>query len=140
MSLFEQFLKERIYIKNSSPHTIAFYRQSYQTYQRVLSEDTTGFFTAVKSQMDARYEILRGVQNELKLGKKAGEIFRGLERIRDREGVKLGEHPTAGALRSCFRNIFARDVLGKKELLGADKAIEDVQLQLSKPWVNLRKL
>ncbi len=90
--------------------------------------------------MDARYEILRGVQNELKLGKKAGEIFRGLERIRDREGVKLGEHPTADVLRSCFRNIFARDVLGKKELLGADKAIEDVQLQLSKPWVNLRKL
>jgi hypothetical protein len=36
MSLFEQFLKERIYIKNSSPHTIAFYRQSYKTYPRVL--------------------------------------------------------------------------------------------------------
>jgi len=38
MTMFEQFLKERTYIKNSSQHTIAFYRQRYQTYQRVLSE------------------------------------------------------------------------------------------------------
>ena len=105
-----------------------------------IGPDTTGFFTAVKSQMDARYEILRGVQNELKAGKKAGEIFRGLERIRDQEDVKLGDRPTADEFRSYFRNMFARDVLGKKELWGADKAIEDVQLQLSKPWVNLRKL
>ena len=90
--------------------------------------------------MDARYEILRGVQNELKSGKKASEIFRRLERVRDQEGVKLGEHPTADEFKSYFRNMFARDILGKNELWGADKAIEDVQLQLSKPWVNLRKL
>lgn len=105
-----------------------------------VGPDTTSFFTAVKSQMDAQYEILRGVQNELRSGKNVGEVFTGLERIRDREGVKLGEHPTPDEFRSYFRSIFARDVLGQKELWGADKAIEDVQLQLSKPWVKLRKL
>lgn len=105
-----------------------------------VGPDSTGFFTTVKSQMDARYEILRGVQSELKLGKKSDEIFKGLEKIRDHEGVKLGEHPTADESRSYFRNMFARDVLGKKEALGTEKTIEDIHLQLSKPWVQLRKL
>jgi integrase/recombinase XerD len=36
--LFDQFCKERTYIKNSSPHTIAFYQRSFKTYQKVLSE------------------------------------------------------------------------------------------------------
>lgn len=104
-----------------------------------IGPDTSGFFTEVKSQMDARYEILREVQNELKSGKQTDEIFNGLEKIRDRKTAKLGESPTSD-VRSYFRNMFARDVLGKKEHWGADKAIEDVQQQLSKPWVNLRKL
>ncbi len=105
-----------------------------------IGPDTIGFFTSVKSQLDARYEILRGVQDDLKSGKKADEIFKKLERIRDLEKVELGELPTAGELRSHFRSLFAGDVLGGKEYFGADKAIEDVQLQLSKPWVNLGKL
>jgi hypothetical protein len=105
-----------------------------------IGPDTMGFFTEIKSQMDARYEILRGVRNALKSGKKPGEIFRELERVRDQEGLKPGEQPRADTFRHYFRNLFARDLLGKKELWGADKAIEDVQLQLSKPWVNLRKL
>lgn len=107
---------------------------------RFIGPDTSGFFTEVKSQMEARYEILRGVQNELESGKRTDEIFKGLERIRDQEGAKLGELPTADEFRSYFRNLFAKDLLGQKEVWGADKAIENVQMQLSKPWVNLRKL
>lgn len=105
-----------------------------------IGPDTTDFFTEVKSQMDARHEILRGVQNDLKAGKKAGEIFRGLEKIRDQEGVTLGDHPSPDELRTYFRNMFAQDVLGKKALFGADKALAEVQALLSRPWVTLRKL
>ena len=108
-----------------------------------IGPDSTGFFTEVKSQMDARYEILQGVQNDLKSGKKADEIFKELEGIRDLEGIgsgELGERPTAEKFRSFFRGLFARDVLGMKEVFGVDKALEDVQLKLSKPWVTLRKL
>jgi len=105
-----------------------------------IGPDTTSFFTEVKSQMDARYEILRGVQDDLKAGKEPGEIFRGLEKIRDDESVQLGEQPTSDEFRIYFRNLFARDVLGKKELWGGDKAIKEAQVLLSKPWVNLRKL
>lgn len=105
-----------------------------------IGPDTTGFFTEVKSQMDARYEILRGVQNDLEAGKKPGEIFASLEKIRDRESVNLGERPTPDEFRTYFRNLFARDVLGRKQLWGADKALEDVRLTLSRPWVRLRKL
>lgn len=103
-----------------------------------IGPDTNGFFTEVKSEMDARYEILRGVQNDLKSGKKADEIFKELERVRDLGAVKPGELPTADG--SFFRSVFAKDVLGRKEFFGVDKTIEDIQLQLSKPWVTLRKL
>ena len=105
-----------------------------------IGPDTTNFFTEVKSQMDARHEILSGIQNDLKAGKNAGEIFRGLEKIRDQETVRLGDHPTPDEFRTYFRNIFAQDVLGDKELWGPDKALQTVQQQLSKQWVSLRKL
>ena len=103
-----------------------------------IGPDTTDFFARVKTQMDARYEILETVRNKLTLGKTPDEVFRGLEQIRDREG-----HDDVGEtmdLHEYFRKLFARDILGKKELWGPDKAIREVQRQLSKPWVNLRKL
>jgi hypothetical protein len=104
-----------------------------------IGPDTTQFFARIKTQMDARYEILQGVHNELKAGKTTAEVFRGLEQIPDREGHEnVGQ--TIEELRAYFRNLFARDVLGKQAVWGADKAIEEVQQLLSKPWVNLRKL
>jgi hypothetical protein len=54
--------------------------------------------------------------------------------------VTLGDNPTSNEFHKYFRSIFAQDVLGDKELRGKDKAIEEVQLLLSRPWVNLRKL
>jgi hypothetical protein len=103
-----------------------------------IGPDTTSFFASVKTQMDARYEILQGVQNDLKSGKTPNEVFKGLEQIRDRDEQNVGE--PINELRSYFRNLFARDVLGKKEAWGPDKAIKEVQELLSRPWVKLRKL
>lgn len=105
-----------------------------------IGPDTTDFFTEVKTQMDARYEILNEVQNDLKAGKKIDEIFRGLETIRDQQRVELGASPSPDEFRAYFRRLFAQDILGMRELWGADKAVENVQLQLSRPWVKLRKL
>lgn len=36
--LFEQFLKERIYLKNSTPKTIEFYKSSFVAYQKALGK------------------------------------------------------------------------------------------------------
>jgi hypothetical protein len=105
-----------------------------------IGPDTIGFFAEVKSQMDARYEIFRGVQNDLESGKKADEIFKELQRIRDLEGGRLPGFPAPSEFYSSYRGLFARDVLGMKEIFGVDRALEDVQLKLSKPWVTLRKL
>ena len=105
-----------------------------------VGPDTTDFFTEVSSQIDARYEILRGVRDGLTAGKKPDEVFRGLEIIRDRDSVRLGDHPTRNEFLAYFRSVFAQDLLGTKELQGADKAIEEVQSLLSRPWVKLRKL
>ena len=37
--LFEQFCKEKEYVKNSSPHTIIFYKASFKKFQQSLGED-----------------------------------------------------------------------------------------------------
>lgn len=103
-----------------------------------IGPDKTNFFANIKTQMDVRYEMFEAVRNELKLGKTPGEVFRGLEQIRDRERQDSGE--TIDELRSYYRNLFARDVLGRKEVWGTEKAIEQVHQLLSKPWVKLRKL
>lgn len=105
-----------------------------------VGPDTTDFFTEVSSQLEARYEILRGVRDDVAAGKKPDEIFKRLEVIRDRNSVKLGYHPTRDEYLSYFRGLFAQDVLGTKELRGGDGAIEEAQSLLSKPWVTLRKL
>ena len=103
-----------------------------------IGSDSNGFFNRVKTEMDTRYEILLGVQTDLRSGKSTDEIFRGLERLRNQEGLYPG--PSSVELRAFFRKLFAQDVLGKKEMWGVDKAIADVHLQLSNPWVSLRKL
>lgn len=37
--LFNQFCKEKEYVKNSSPHTILFYKASYQKFKQILGDD-----------------------------------------------------------------------------------------------------
>jgi hypothetical protein len=105
-----------------------------------VGPDTTDFFTEVSSQLEARYEILRGVLDDVAAGKKPDEIFKRLEVIRDRNSVKLGYHPTRDEFLTYFRGLFAQDVLGAKKFQGADGAIEEAQSLLSRPWVKLRKL
>lgn len=105
-----------------------------------VGPDTTKFFDHVKTQLNARYELLKGVQNALEAGKDPSEVFRELEQIRDREGHPQGGEMTTTELRSYFRNKYAQDVLGKREMWGSDKALEDVHQMLSRPWARLRKL
>ena len=39
-TLFEQFLKERTYIKNVSRKTLYFYRSSFKAYQKIMDSAT----------------------------------------------------------------------------------------------------
>lgn len=105
-----------------------------------IGPDTNDFFIKVKTQMDVRYEVLRGVQSDLLSGKDPTEVFKGLEQMRDRERQLSGGNMTMKELRSFYRHMFAQDVLGMKEMWGAQGAIANVQRQLSRRWVTLRKL
>jgi hypothetical protein len=105
-----------------------------------LGADTTGFFTEVESQMDAQYEVLSEVESGLRAGAKVEEIFRKLEQRASQPKPQLGERPSRIDCMNNFRVLFAQNVLGMKNIFGAEKAIEDVHQQLSKPWVHLRRL
>lgn len=105
-----------------------------------LGADTTNFFDEVQSQMDARYEVLNEVERGLQSGAKFEDIQRKLEQMASQPSSELGTSPSRIEYMNCFRVLFAKDVLGMKAIYGAEKAIEDVHQQLSKPWVPLRKL
>lgn len=105
-----------------------------------VGPDTNDFFVKVKTQMDVRHEVLQEVQSNLKRGKDPTEVFKGLEEMRDRERQLSGGEMTMNELRSFYRHMFAQDVLGMKEMWGTDGAIANVQRQLSRNWVTLRKL
>lgn len=105
-----------------------------------IGPDNNDFFVKVKTQMDVRYEVLQGVQTDLQSGKDPTEVFRELEQIRNRERQVSGGEMTTNELRSFYQHMFAQDVLGMKEMWGADGAIANVQRQLSRPWVTLRKI
>jgi len=105
-----------------------------------IGPDTNDFFAKVKTQMDVRHEVLQGVQRDVKSGKDPTEVFKELEQMRDRERQQSGGEMTTNELRSFYRHMFAQDVLGMKEMWGVDGAIANVQRQLSRHWVTLRKL
>lgn len=101
-----------------------------------IGPDTTNFFAKVETQMAVRYEILQGVQSELRSGKTAAEVFKGLEQLRDFYAKQADTDQT----RTYFRNLFIGDVLGMRNTWGTKGAIKTVQLQLSRSWVKLRKV
>jgi len=105
-----------------------------------LGADTTGFFNDVKSQMDAQYEVLSEVESGLRSGVKVEEILRKLEQIVSQPIPELSESPSRIEYMNSYRIIFAKNILGMKNVFGTEKAIEDVHQQLSKPWVHLRRL
>lgn len=104
---------------------------------RFVGPDTIGFFTHVETHVAMRREVFQKVQTELKSGKTPTEVFQGLEQIANSDSTEPRAETEMS--RTEFRKLFARDVLGMRNTWGVDKAIEKIQLQLSKPWLKPRK-
>lgn len=102
-----------------------------------VGPDTIGFFTHVETQVAMRLEVFQKVLTELKSGKTPTEVFQGLEQIANSESTEPRAETEMS--RTECRNLFARDVVGMRNMWGVDKAIEKIQLQLSKPWLKPRK-
>jgi len=98
------------------------------------------FFTEVESLMDARRELLSEVESAHRSGATAEDILSKLERIANQEMPEFSESPSRSEYMNSFRILFAKDIVGMKTVFGSDKAIEDAREQLSKPWVQLRRL
>ncbi|HET6892975.1 MAG TPA: hypothetical protein VFH31_17855 [Pyrinomonadaceae bacterium] len=104
---------------------------------RFVGPDTIGFFTHVETQVAMRLEVFQKVLTELKSGKTPTEVFQGLEQIANSESTEPRAETEMS--RTEFRQLFARDVVGMRNIWGVDKAIEKIQLQVSKPWLKPRK-
>lgn len=104
---------------------------------KFVGPDTIGFFTHVETHVAMRLEMFQKVQTELKSGKTPTEVFRGLEQIANSESTESRAQREMS--RTEFRKLFAQDVLGMRNIWGVDKAIEKIQVHLSKPWLTPRK-
>jgi hypothetical protein len=98
-----------------------------------VGPDTTGFFNEAEYEIDARYEILNQVGEDLKSGVRVEDVFTKLEQIAGQVMPELPELPSRAEYLNFFRGIFAKNILGMKHLYGTERAIEDVHQQLSKP-------
>jgi len=105
-----------------------------------IGSDSTNFFGAVKAQIDAKYDLLRDVQDSLKSGKASGEILRGLKELADGQEVDLGPESTASDYYNYFKKVYAQEYVANSEHSGGDKAIKEAVKQLERPWAKLRKL
>lgn len=89
-TLFEQFVKERKYIKNSAAHTLSFYRQSFKTFaldkpysklqlnERIVSLREGGMKAVTKQKKDAEWKAVVEKYREHPIAIEALEL---LERV-----------------------------------------------------------
>lgn len=101
--------------------------------------DATGFFDAVKSEVDAKLDILNGFQEGIRKGKPSDEIFKEITDISDEPDVDLGPDSTASDYYRFHRKIFAQELLSQQQSSGSEQTIKHALKRLEKPWVKLRK-
>lgn len=102
--------------------------------------DTTGFFNKVKAQVDARYEVLNGVQSNVEKNKRIEEVFKPIEAMADAPKVKLRADSTPEEYYLHEKKLISQELSNIKKHKGDDNALEQVHMRLNKKWPVLRKL
>lgn len=105
-----------------------------------VGQDSTGFFDAVKAEVDANRDVLREIQAGFQQSKPTNEIFKRIEDLTAEPDVSLGPDSTPLDYYNYHKKEIAREYLGYKEAWGGDNATKRALQQLNKTWAKLRKL
>ncbi|HEV7376817.1 MAG TPA: hypothetical protein VGN95_19030 [Pyrinomonadaceae bacterium] len=105
-----------------------------------VGQDTSGFFDAVKAEVDSNQDFLREIQNGLQQGKSATEVSKQVESLTVAPAVNLDTNSTYADYYNYYKRGLAEEYLRYKEALGDDKASKHALKKLDKPWAKLLKL
>lgn len=104
-----------------------------------VGQDTSGFFDAIKAEIESKQDFLREIQNGLQQGKSAAEISKQIESLTSTPAISLGSNSTYLDYYNYYRKELAEEYLRYKEASGDDNASKHALKQLNKPWTKLRK-
>ncbi len=105
-----------------------------------VGPDTTGFFSVVKAEVDARRDLLNDIALGLtRLGKSKEEVFRHVEKVAGGPDVAVGSDSTPTDFYNFYKKRYAAQVLRMSQAFGDEKGLAAALQPLRKPWVQLRK-
>src|SRR2546423_878240 len=99
----------------------------------------TGFFEAVKAEVDARHDLLVDIQKGIQQGKSADEIIRSLEVLEAAPEVDIGLNSTPSDYYKYNKKRFAEKFLNIARHLGNTEAVQLLVKKLDRPWASLRR-
>jgi len=105
-----------------------------------VGPDETQFFSKVKAQMDARYELYRRVQQMLFSQVPSHKILRYVTDLANVPRVPLGHNSSADEFYDFFKRFYAQEISRIWNKSGEDSAGQYVANSLSKPWATLKRL
>lgn len=104
-----------------------------------VGQDSTAYFAKVKSQVEAKRDLLQEVEARVRAGKPLNEVFSMVEQADSEQGIEIYPDSTPEESYRYYKKVFAREILATKKKSDR-KAIELVRAQLRNPWVKLQKL
>lgn len=104
-----------------------------------VGPDATGFFDAVKSEIDAKFDLLAELGKAASQAKSGDEIFKHIEEEADGPEVDLGPNSTPADYYRFHKKRFSQELVAQKTALGSAQTFKQATKRLEKPWPKLRK-
>lgn len=105
-----------------------------------VGPDTTNFFSQTKAAIDAKYNLLEEIADDVTTKKRAhGEIYKHLEQTVGQAPENLDAKSTEADYYNHFKAMYANEVLSMKTIYGEDKALDFAVLPLHRGWPKLIK-
>ncbi|HXU35633.1 MAG TPA: hypothetical protein VN937_04670 [Blastocatellia bacterium] len=105
-----------------------------------VGPDESQFFSKVKAQLDARYDVYKRVQDMLLSQKPSDKILRYVTDLASMPRVSLGHSSSPDEFYDFFKRFYGQEISRIWSKSGAQSAIHYVETTISKPWATLKKL
>jgi hypothetical protein len=107
-----------------------------------VGPDTTDYFAETKAQIDAKRDLLTEISRILDPKDLKGSINRAIshaEFIVNGPQTNLNNVDRISRQYNLYKKVYAKEILSRKQAVGAEKAIATSVEQIKKEWVQLRK-
>ncbi|MGB9181172.1 MAG: hypothetical protein WCB68_18205 [Pyrinomonadaceae bacterium] len=104
-----------------------------------VGPDSTNFYSKVEASRNARRDLLRELETDVKQGNPAREVFKRVELLSGEPNVKVSPSSTSAEFYSFYKKNVAKEILKMREKAGEEKTLEFAAKSLQKEWIQLKK-